>query len=77
MFLVNENRRQFVEQKELVAPVGKPDTQYLDNEREMGTMEEIYGKCSLPEIVVPPVIQDFLNKREVQQSTGQVAFTVR
>ena len=46
-------------------------------DRVQGTMDEIYGECSLPEIVVPPVIQDFLDKREVQQSTGSVAFVVR
>ena len=44
-------------------------------------MSKIYGEYSLLNLeeltVVHPVIQDFLNKREVQQSTGSVAFVVR
>ena len=49
--------------------------------QEKGTMDEIYGEYSLLDLkeltVVPPVIQKFLDKREVERSDGSVVFVVR
>ena len=47
------------------------------SDRVQGTIDEIPDEYSLPDFVVPPVIQKFLDKREVQQSTDSVAFVVR
>ena len=46
-------------------------------DRVQGTIDEIPDEYPLPDFVVPSVIQDFLDKREVQQSTDSVAFVVR
>ena len=64
--------------EDLVALFSGLDAGRPDNEKKVETVDEFQGGYSLPEIVIPPAIQDFLDRQEQQQlSTSRVAFSTR